>query len=420
MPASTDAPDASASSAAPQRSDGDAPSLPQRLAWMLVNGLLFQSLYTACHVSAARAGVTRNVAMAWEAGVPFVDWMLLPYMSSVPLLVSAFLWVPDRRALLTLSRRCLLVTSLGTLIFALWPLHIAAERPPSSVPLLGWLAVQLTQLDAPYNQWPSLHVAYCVILWPALASRMSGVFARVALALWLLLVVLSTLFTRQHHLADLAGGAALGALALGLIPSHRSGTSGPGPAVALHYAVASMSSITLGLTLLPLLPCLWLALCCAGVALAYARHDAGFLHKREGGFPLWVWALYAPYLIGYRITWHVVRRCGAPPFEAFADRLWVGRRLDAHEAQALPPGCAVIDLASELSATPTLRGRPGQAFALLDLMPPPAERLAEIADAIDEQLAQGRSVYLHCAMGYRRSREAADAWRARHSTKALP
>jgi len=250
-----------------------------------------------------------------------------------------------------------------------------------------------------------------VILWPALCAPLRSTPARAALGLWLLLVAASTVFTWQHHLADLPAGALLGALAWRAVPARRDE-----PAVALHYAVLALGAATLGLTVLPLAPALWLAACCAAVAIAYARGDAGFLHKRDGRFPAWVWLLYGPYLLGYLATWRLVRwrERRRPAFEPFGEGVWVGRRLAAHEAAALPAEAAVIDLAGELSETPALRSRPGAAFALFDLMNPPPARLACILDAIDEQRAHGRPVYVHCAMGYRRSREVARAWRARH------
>ena len=190
------------------------------------------------------------------------------------------------------------------------------------------------------------------------------------------------------------------------------------PWVSLHYAVAATAALVLGLTVLPLLPCLWLAACCGAVACAYARSDADFLHKRNGVFPLWVCVLYGPYLLGYRVTWWWVRwhERGKPAFVKFDDHLWVGRRLTEREAQALPADCAVIDLAAELSGTRALRGPRNKSFGLLDLMLPTAQRLSTVIDAVDAELSQGHNVYLHCAMGYRRSREVAAAWRARRST----
>ena len=391
--------------------DEAAPSLRRRLVLLALNGVAFQLLYGACSAAAARAGVVRDVATAWDAHVPFLPWMLLPYMSSAPLLASAFLLVPDAQGLRALSQRLLLATALGTLVFALFPLRFAWPRPAVDAGLPAALAALLGRVDAPYNQLPSLHVAYCVIVWPALSARLRSTPARAALAAGLALVAASTLFTWQHHLADLPAGALLGALAWRAVPARRDE-----PAVALHYAVLALAAATLGLTALPLVPALWLAACCAAVALAYARGDAGFLHKRGGRFPAWVRLLYGPYLLGYLATWHLVRwrERNRPALEPFCEGVWVGRRLAAHEVGALPADAAVIDLASELSEAPALRARPGAAFALFDLLQAPTARLARILDAIDAQRALGRPVYVHCAMGYRRSREVVRAWRARH------
>ncbi len=392
------------------------PTGRQRFALMAINGVLFQALYSACNISAARAGVTRNIATAWDAAVPFVPWMLVPYMTSVPLLVVAFLFTPTRQSLRALSQRCMLATVLGTLIFALWPLHIAVVRPPSGNAFLSALGDLLLTLDAPYNQWPSLHVAYCMLVWVALRDRLASRTARIALATWLTLVAASTVLTHQHYLPDFAGGLLLGATALWVVPSTRNA-----PWVSLHYAVAATAAVVLGLTVLPWLPwlpCLWLAACCGAVACAYARGNADFLHKRNGVFPLWVSLLYGPYLLGYRVTWWWARwhGRGKPAFVKFDEGLWVGRRLTQREAQALPADCAVIDLGAELSETQALRGHRNKSFGLLDLRLPTAQRLSAVIDAIDAELKQGRNVYLHCAMGYRRSVEVAAAWRARHAT----
>ena len=392
------------------------PSWRQRLALLALNGVAFQVLYGACNAAAARAGVTRSIATPWDAAVPFVPWMLLPYVTSVPLLVAAFLAVPGRQALRALSQRCLLATGLATLAFALWPLRMATldAAPSGGLPVLLWRVVE--GVDAPFNQWPSLHVAYCVVSWPALRDAVRRAWARAAVAAWLALVVASTVLAHRHFLPDVAGGLALGALCRAVVPAHRTV-----PAVGLHYAVAALAAVVLGLTLLPPWPCAWLAAGFAGVALAYAREDVDFLHKRRGGFPAWSWLLYLPYLLGYRLTWLAVRRRerARPAVTRVDDGVWVGRRLAAHELALLPPDCVVIDLAAELPVTPGL-GERVRSFGLLDIVPPPPARLATILDAIDQARDQGRPVYVHCAMGYRRSHEVASAWRARRAQPGAP
>ena len=400
----------------PSSPASERPSRGRRLALLAINGVAFQLLYGACNLAAARAGVTRSIATPWDAGVPFVAWMLVPYMSSVPTLVLAFLLVPDRQGLRALSERGLLATVLATLAFALWPLRMTTVDALPASPALAALARLLGAVDQPFNQWPSLHVAYCVVAWPALRDTVRSATARAAIAAWLALVVASTVLAHRHFLPDVAGGLALGALCRAVVPDRRTT-----PAVGLHYLVATIAALVLGLTVLPPWLGAWIAAGCAWVALAYAREDVDFLRKRRGTFPPWVVALLAPYLAGYWLTWHLVRwrERGRAPVVEFGDGLWIGRRLAGREVDLLPPGCAVIDLAAELTSTPVLRAH-ATAFGLLDIVPPAPHRLAAILDAIDAQRAAGRPVFVHCAMGYRRSREVALAWRARHATSSAP
>ena len=95
-----------------------------------------------------------------------------------------------------------------------------------------------------------------------------------------------------------------------------------------------------------------------------------------------------------------------PQFRLGAQRRrfrWVGRRLDAAEAARLPPACVVFDVCTELAENAVLRAHPYRHFPLLDLEPPAAAAIAEIVAALALEIGRGRSVYLHCAMGYSRS-----------------
>lgn len=383
------------------------PSMRERVTQLAFNGALFGLCYPLANHLAARAGVTRSVALAWDAALPFLPWMVLPYMTSGLLFVLSFLLAGSRAELSALSRRVAFATVAACLVFAAFPLRFAFARPAVDAALPAWLFAQLSAMDQPYNQLPSLHVAYCLIFWPALRSAVHRGAA--LLAAWLLLVAAATVFTYQHHLADVAGGALLGLLAM------RAG----GSAVAAGAKpVAFCYALMAGLALLAWFALggpwwLYLGASLLLVAWAYHRRDAAFLHKRNGRYPLWVWLLYAPYLGGYLLTWQLVRwrERHRPPFDRHGERLWVGRRLSNAEAAQLPPDCAVIDLSNELSETQALRGRPYQHFPLLDLQALDARSAQPILAAIEAHAGQGRNIYLHCAMGYARSRRVAQLYK---------
>ena len=382
----------------------------QRLAHLGLNSLAFLLCYVLANAWAQQQLTVRNVALAWDAHIPFLPWMVLPYASSGLFFCAAFFLVHSPDALRVLSQRLLLATGIAGAIFVLLPLQFGWPRPMVASPALAALYQGLELVDRPYNQLPSLHIAYCLLFWTSLCHRLTSPWARVTLGGWLVLTATSTLFTYQHHLLDVAGGLLLGWVCIACIPPGRSE-----PFVGLYYFVAACIALVLGRYALPLCATLYLVLSLGLVSLAYTRRHQDFLHKQQGQFPWWVWCVYAPYLLGYRLTWLAVRWSGRhlPPVRRIGPQLWIGRRLTDAEARLLPAGCSVIDLANELPETPALRAHQAphhyQHFALLDIVPPPADTVQQIVAAVHRETDAGRPVYLHCAMGYRRCLQIANA-----------
>lgn len=372
-----------------------------RLRCLLLNWFAFGATYPLANLVAQQAGTTRSITLPFEHAIPFVPWMAVPYLSSGLFFTLAFFWVRGKEDLRTLNRRLLLATVAAGLIFALFPLRFSASRPPLDEPVWRFLFGFLSAVDKPYNQMPSLHVAYCMILWISLRSSITQPAWRAALAAWLLLVAVSTVCTYQHHVLDIAGGVLLGAF---VCRAMRSGQTEP--AVAFHYLMGAGIVLQAGALYFHSWFALYLATSLSLVSLAYARGDRFFLHKKNGKFPAWVWLLYAPYLIGYLATWQAVRlrERHRPPAIRLHEMLWVGRRLTNREAALLPADCVIFDLANELSETPSLRSHPCHHFPLLDLHSPAPAVTTEIVEAMIREAKAGKPIYLHCAMGYSRSK----------------
>ncbi|WP_296948742.1 phosphatase PAP2 family protein [uncultured Massilia sp.] len=373
----------------------------RRLVPLALNWLAFGTCYPLANLLAHRQQVRRSLATALDAAIPFLPWAIVPYASSGLLFTLVFFLVRSNEALRTASRRLLLATVAGCLLFAALPARSSMARPADiggwPAPLFAWLDL----VDRPYNQCPSLHVAYCVIVWLAWKPLCHGAL-RWLLAAWLMLVAASTVLTWQHHLVDVAGGLLLG---LGAAWAVRPGATRR-HGVSFYYGIAAGVLLLVGVAFLRS----WVAACAAAslllVALAYRRRHAGFLGKRAGRHPLSSWLLFWPYLAGYRLTWLLVRRRerGRAPFSRQAPGLWVGRRLDAREAALLPRGCHVVDLCGELPETAALRQARYHHFPLLDLQAPRPSQLRPVLATLARLEAEGHPVYLHCAMGYSRSR----------------
>ncbi|MFZ6658087.1 phosphatase PAP2 family protein [Undibacterium sp. TJN19] len=348
---------------------------------------------------AQQAGVTRHLVFPFEADIPFLQWMIVPYLSSGIFFCLVFFSVNSVDELRMLSQRLLLATVLASMVFVLYPLQFSWPRPEINSSFCSSLFTLLSLVDQPYNQLPSLHVCFCLIFWHALRASIASGLIRFVLAVWLTLTGAATVFVYQHHLMDVLSGIVLGLVCVRLIQPGRTE-----PNVAFYYLLAACMLLVFGVFGLHSLLCLYLAGSLALVSLAYYRQNRHFLYKKNGRYPIWIWLLYAPYLFGYKLTWHAVvwKEKRQPVIKRLTNSLWLGRRLSNNEVIELPVNCSVIDLANELTETPALRQAAYYYFPLLDLVTPPSDCIHEISAIIADEIASGKVVYLHCAMGYSR------------------
>jgi PAP2 superfamily len=384
-------------------------SRSQRIRHFVANITAFALCYQATNFLAEKKQVTASVAIALDHSIPFLEWMILPYMCSSIFFIWSFFKVASPDNLRVLSQRMLLATVVAAMLFLFFPLQFSKTRPVVESPLFASLFGLLSKLDRPYNQLPSLHLAYCVIFWQSLSASFKTRWTKALLAGSLLLISVSTVFTYQHHLLDMPAGLALGAICIAVIRPHRAQIH-----VAFYYLIMAMIVFLLAVMLLQNWWAIYLVISLLLVAYAYQANHRHFLHKQSGQHSLWIWILYAPYLIGYRLTWYWVqhREKHHPAFRQYADQLWTGRRLNNQQMKRLPANCLVVDLSPELSELPALRTNDYRHFPLLDLINPETAVVNEISQYIHEQISAGRNVYLHCAMGYQRS-----IWIAQHLSK---
>lgn len=379
------------------------PGVSMRLRWLhlLLNWGVFGLCYPLANLLAQQRGVTRSLALTLDGAIPFVPWMVVPYALSGLFFTLVFLVAPTAEALRVMSRRLLLATVAGCLVFVAVPARFSLVRPPVDDMLPAALFHWLDLVDQPYNQFPSLHVAYCLVFWLALRPVCRPVL-RPLLAACLLLVGASTVFTWQHHLLDVLGGLLLGAVAVLTV---RPGATRR-HTIAFNYTLMAGVLLLTGVGALGSPVAAYAAASLLLVAAAYHARRADFLRKHDGRHRLATWLLFWPYLIGYRLTWLLVRlrHRGRPAFTQHAPGLWIGRCLSGAEAARLPAGCHVIDLCCELPEAALLRRRDYHHFPLLDMQAPRRDQLRTILAAVAQLRAQGRPVYIHCAMGYSRSR----------------
>jgi membrane-associated phospholipid phosphatase len=176
--------------------------------------LLFLIVYGGCLWITSRRHDVGVSYFAWERAIPFVPFMILPYLSIDLFFVAApFLFSTARELIIFVARVATAIVIAGIFFLAV-PLRFAFPRPQAD----GWLGALFDWfrgMDAPYNLFPSLHAALLLFLVDAYARNLCGV-ARIVVLLWFALIGLSPLLTRQHHVIDICGGFALALGCMGL------------------------------------------------------------------------------------------------------------------------------------------------------------------------------------------------------------
>lgn len=387
------------------------------LTWLAFLAPFFFVTYGLANWSAAQRTDVPSVAFAWETGIPFWAWTILPYWTIDLLYGLSLLVCTTRRELETHVRRLLTAQVIAIACFVAVPLRFSFPHPATDG-VWGDMFAVLAGFDRPFNQLPSLHIALAVILWAIYARRLSGV-ARIAMETWLALICVSVLTTYQHHFIDIPTGLLLGAVCLWAWPFAE---DGDGRSITTQWrwtrdphrrriaAIYAAGALLLGAAAVhaggAALWLLWGSVSLLLVALAYAAIGAGAFQKSaDGRLSVAVRWLLAPYLAGAWLNSRAWTRRDKAPV-AVADGVFFGRVPTKHELAA-SEFAGVVDVTAEFDIRTGDRAL--AVVPMLDLVRPDAEALAQAARAIERLRAKG-PVLVCCALGYSRSACAVAAW----------
>lgn len=191
-------------------------ALAMNAALAAVFAAYFWIVYGACDILAAHAAWRYHVALPFERMIPFVPWAAAIYLTITPfLLIALFVVRTPERMLPLFATLCAEVTIAGV-IFCIFPVELSF--PPHEVTGAAGVVYGLARTVAlTYNCVPSLHVALALTAAWAFA-QVGGRRWRLLVWSWAAAIAASTLLIHQHHLADLAAGAALTAICVRHVP----------------------------------------------------------------------------------------------------------------------------------------------------------------------------------------------------------
>jgi membrane-associated phospholipid phosphatase len=151
--------------------------------------------------------VVHVLSTQWDRATPFVPFFSIFYFIWYPFIFIALFLIFQKRSSAyyqTLIAICFGIL-LANIAFWVYPTHV--PRPQLGE---GWnFFVPITyRLDEPYNGFPSIHVITCYLILRGSRILPRSSYLAVAVMSWL--IILSTLFIKQHVLADVAAGIVLG------------------------------------------------------------------------------------------------------------------------------------------------------------------------------------------------------------------
>ena len=382
------------------------PTLKTSLLKLALVGILFYASYSLSNHYAASLAYVPEIAFAWERGIPFWEWTILPYWSLNLMYAAAFFLCRNACEQNRYVARLVSAQIIATTCFMLFPLHFGWPKPPTDG-LWGMMFDSLVAFDLPYNQSPSLHIALSIIVGAFYWTRFPKI--RLPIFLWQSLIALSVLTTYQHHFIDVPTGALLGWLVLWAFPRQITSPLKLSSSDVRSRKIALLYLLGACLTVLPALLggawlwLIWISVSLLMVAFAYLTGNANVFQKQaDGKLSEAATVLLLPYLMGVRLNMAYWLR-GKTKTAQVRNDVWIGSVLGI--SNHLP---AVLDVCAEYPC----RSYPGEyrALPLLDMVTPSENDLVQTALILETLRQKHGKVLACCALGYGRSAAVVLTW----------
>ncbi|WP_157845042.1 phosphatase PAP2 family protein [Chryseobacterium indologenes] len=383
--------------------------IQQKFSAFILCAIVFTVVYNYTAWLISRQKTVPSFVFDFEKYIPFLPWTIIPYMTSGLFFVLVFFLCKNREQLKVLTSRVLFVTITAGICFLLFPLKFSLVKPETDHFLLGYSFRFLETFDSPFNQAPSLHIAYAFIFWPVLRSLKR---LRIFCMLWLILLGLSTLTTYQHHCIDILSGAVLAHLSFVLFPYRKNDFRYRNFQVANFYFLFGWITASAALLLYKNfgstgLLVLWPSLMSIIIGYHYQKSAANFLKDKNGSIPFLRKVFYAPYLLVYWILWRFFRKNKRPLL--IVPGIYISSRPGHNNLPCftISNHTIIYDLAAEMEEISEWKKLPDyHSVPFLDIGTPDMKRIRTLVTEITEhytKLPEGGQIIIHCTMGFTRS-----------------
>lgn len=385
------------------------PTIKQQIFAFILCAITFMVIYNFAAWYTSKTEKVTSFVFDFEKQVPFLSWSIIPYMTSGIFFCSVFFMCQNKEQLKVLTKRMLFVTIAAGICFVVFPLKFSLLKPETGGSILNYSFLFLKIFDSPFNQSPSLHIAYAFIFWTIFRNLGK---LRTFLMLWLILLGISTLTTYQHHFIDILSGTVLAHISFVVFPYRKHDFQYRNFHIANFYFLSGWIIISAALILNSFLNHFWLMLlwpACMIIIIGYhyQKNNVHFLKDKKGNISLWRKIFYAPYLIMYWIFWNFFRK-NKKPLEILS-RIYISSRPDSENLNGFEINnhTLIYDLSAEIEEIPALKKNLSyHSFPFLDIgtfdINETQKLVTEITENYKKLPADGK-ILIHCTMGFTRS-----------------
>lgn len=376
----------------------------------IICSILFGVIYNFNAWYASTLSYVPSFVFSFEKHIPFIPWTIIPYLTSGIFFISIFFFCKNNEQLVTLFKRLLLVIITAGIFYFLFPLKYSFIKSDATNALFRFLFQFIKNVDSPYNQAPSLHIAFAFIFWTVFRDFKKK--WRNLFAIWLVLLGLSTLTTYQHHLMDVLTSAILAQISFIIFPRQRNNFQLRNFHIANYYFLGGWMITLLSLLLNEFvnyfyLILLWPSLVVFLVGYNYQKNNVHFLKNTLGTIVWYKKVFYFPYIATYWFLWKFLRK-NKKTIEILS-KIYISSKLDKVEIKNFNfnQHTLVYDFSAELEENAIIKEN-SQYFSvpILDIGAFDVSDIKKIVLEISEnykQLPPDGKILIHCTMGFTRS-----------------
>lgn len=162
-----------------------------------------------------------NLSTTFDYGLPFLKIFVIPYVIWYPFIFVGFIYICFKSREVYFKTLISFLISLICCYIIFYFFQTTTPRPELvGNDMLTAIIRIIYKADQPYNCFPSIHVLACYLIMRGMDSAVKGINKVKAVSgIISILIILSTMFIKQHVLMDVISGIFLGEIVFSLVKS---------------------------------------------------------------------------------------------------------------------------------------------------------------------------------------------------------